>query len=605
MSNSIKDIDFTEFALPQNAYATFDATTLRDLIINRLTESGVFTDQIYEGSNISSIIDVIAYSYHVLLFYLNKTSTESLFTDTQIYENMNRIVKMINYKPVGYQTSVLSFDATCSNNLPINTYTIPKYSFIDVDGIRFTFKDDITFTKSTTDENEKIASIGDNNLLYQGTVIESSPVVATGIPFETITITTQAKPIDTNTISVYVRNSSTGVYTEYTSVESLFLHNETSTVYEKRYNENGNYEIKFGNGVTGAKLNENDVIYVYYIESDEQVGVIGKGAIDSKKISLFATPQFITIRDSIKSAFIKYLTFSELQFLSFTNINRSTTPKEPETVDEVRTNAPISFQNQNRLITVTDFKQKISRNFGNLLTDVQVQNNSDYISTYLKYFHDDLNLKNPSLESRALLNQTYFSSTTNFNNVYAYCVPRLENKTSANIQSNFLTTSQKTTIKRSLESDKIISSELTFVDPVYMAVDFYPVDATSGINLDRIPETQIIIHASSNSQQSDDSIKQQVLASISSYFTFTSSTLGQIIDISNLASDILSITDVTGIATSINNGVQVPGLSLVIWNPIYPSDATVINQNLQLPVFKFPYLYDESGLLSKIIIKRQ
>jgi hypothetical protein len=599
MSNTIKDTEFTDFSLPKTAYAAFDATTLRDLIIDRLTDNGVFTDQIFEGSNMSSIIDVIAYSYHVLLFYLNKTSTESLFSESQVYENMNRIVKSINYKPVGYQTSVLSFKSTCSNKLPVGTYTIPRFSFLDVDGIKYVTNSDITFSKTTVNDNEYIQSIGDNNLLYQGDIIESSPRTAQGLPFETITITTQNKPIDTNTIAVYVQSGN--VYSEYTEVPSLFLTDSSSKVFEKRYNESGDYEIKFGNNVTGSKLESGDAVYVYYIESDEQAGIIGKTAIDSKKMILYSTPQFITIRDSIKSEFIKYLSFSEMQYISFSNTNRSTTPKTAEGVDDIRVNAPISFQNQDRLITTNDFKQRLTRKFGNILTDVSVHNNKEYIDSYVKYFHDDLGLNNPNLESRALLNQVYFSSTTNFNNIYAYCVPRLENKTSANIQSNFLTVGQKNSIKNSIQNDKIVSCELTFVDPVYMAVDIYPVDLASKTDLSILSKTRLIINKSPFSQQSDDSIKQQVYNALVSYFSFTESKLGQVVDISQLVTNILGVKGVAGVYTSIEgSSIKVPGLCLAVWNPVYTSDTIVINQNIELQSFKFPYLYDEVSLLSKI-----
>lgn len=603
--STIKDTDFTEFSLSQDAYAAFDATTLRDLIINRLTESDVFTDQIFEGSNISSIIDIVAYSYHVLLFYLNKTSTESLFTDTQIYENMNRIVKLINYKPTGYQTSVLSFKTTCSNVLPINTYTIPRYTYIDVDGIRFLTKNDITFSKVTTDDNETISSIGDNNLLYQGTVIESPGINASGIPFETITLKTQSKSIDTNTISVFVQDATTGTYSEYTQVESLFLHSQAAKVFEKRYNENGDYELKFGNDVTGKKLNTNDTVCIYYIESDGEAGVIGKDAINTSKFILFATSKFNSILNDTKSEFIKYMNTSELQSISLTNTNRSTTPKDRETTEEIRTNAPISFQSQDRLITSNDFKHRISKKFGNLLTDIHVQNNTEYINTYLKYFNDTLGVDNPRLESRALLNNAYFSSTTNFNNVYTYCVPRLENKTSANIQSNFLTISQKTSIKRLVEQDKVITSEVVFTDPVYVAVDLLPSTTDNNVDLDNVSQSRLIIYKNSGSQVSDDSLKQQVNNAIISHFKFTDCRLGQVIDISTLAQNILGISGVTGIATGLAEGIQVPGLSLVVWNPVYPIDTIVTNQNIQLPVFKFPYLYNEGSLLSKIVIKTQ
>ena len=79
----------TEFNLPAGSYTAFDAVSLRELIVNRLSEKGVFTDQIFVGSNLSSLIDVMAYSYHVLMFYLNRTSSETMFTEAQIYENIN------------------------------------------------------------------------------------------------------------------------------------------------------------------------------------------------------------------------------------------------------------------------------------------------------------------------------------------------------------------------------------------------------------------------------------------------------------------------------------------------------------------------------------
>ena len=60
----------TEFKLPVDGYATFDATSLKSLIIDRLNRTTTLTDQNFEGSNMSAMIDIIAYSYHVLLYYL-------------------------------------------------------------------------------------------------------------------------------------------------------------------------------------------------------------------------------------------------------------------------------------------------------------------------------------------------------------------------------------------------------------------------------------------------------------------------------------------------------------------------------------------------------
>jgi len=96
--------DFTDYSLPKNAYLTFDANSLKGLIIDRLNENETFTDQNFEGSNFSAFIDVVAYMYHVLLFQLNTTSNESTFNTATIYENMNKLVSNIGYNPLGDQT---------------------------------------------------------------------------------------------------------------------------------------------------------------------------------------------------------------------------------------------------------------------------------------------------------------------------------------------------------------------------------------------------------------------------------------------------------------------------------------------------------------------
>ena len=100
---------FNDFTLSKDGYVAFDALSLKSLIKTRLNTNRIFTDQNFEGSNISSIIDIIAYAYHVLIFYLNRTSSESTFTTAELYENINKIVKLISYNPVGFQTSILSF----------------------------------------------------------------------------------------------------------------------------------------------------------------------------------------------------------------------------------------------------------------------------------------------------------------------------------------------------------------------------------------------------------------------------------------------------------------------------------------------------------------
>ena len=143
-----------EYNLPKNAYINFDALSLKDFIIQRLNENSKFTDQNYEGSNISSFIDIIAYSYHVLLFYLNQTASESMFSQATLYENINKIVNLIGYKPTGKQTSLVPVSCVAGASLPVGSYTLRKYSYFLVDKIQYTLIDDFTFEKTSTGDQD-------------------------------------------------------------------------------------------------------------------------------------------------------------------------------------------------------------------------------------------------------------------------------------------------------------------------------------------------------------------------------------------------------------------------------------------------------------------
>ena len=278
--------DFLDYNLPQDAYVAFDAVSLKDYIINRLNENEKFTDQNYEGSNLAAVIDIIAYSYHVLLFYLNNTAAEVNFDQATLYENMNKIVKLIGYKPTGKQTSIVPINAIASASLAKGNYTIRKYSYFLADGIQYNFINDFSFTKTTTDE-EGISTLNDTAILYQGTIKEYPDYTAQGEEFELLPIIVQNivdTNIDTfiadNTISVYVKEIDNDKYYEYKEVDSLYLTNSVDRVYEKRLNENGNYEIKFGNGVFGKQLTEGDTVSVDYILSDNTRGIISKNIIN-------------------------------------------------------------------------------------------------------------------------------------------------------------------------------------------------------------------------------------------------------------------------------------------------------------------------------------
>ena len=600
--------DNTDFTLSRDSYTTFDALTLKQLIKKRLNEGGVFTDQAFEGSNISAIIDIISYSYHTLLFYLNNTASESTFNEATLYENMNRIVKLIDYKPTGFQTSILSFEAVSNEKLIPNLYTIKRYSYFTVNGIDYSFTNDVSFSKSSN-TSEVLSNLSENNLLYQGKYYEYPEQQAVGEDFETVTlvvkdnITGEPIFIDEKSINVYVRESDNGRYSFYEETNNMFLKGPGDLNYEKRINENGFYEIKFGNGVFGRRLRDGDDIFIYYLKSDGDSGVISPNQLNGNQLNIYSTPTFEDISDDIyDNANLTFLSPQNAQLISFSNLNGSTTPKQREDVDSIRTNSKKIFQSQNRLVTIDDYESFINKNFSNILDDIKVVNNKTYISDFIDYFYK-LGLDKPNDDPRFLFNQLKFSSPSDSNNVYIFMVPAISNVDSEN-NVNFLTTPQKNTIINAINTQKMVNIEIIPQDPIYNAFGIGLREENELLTTEIIDDTYLVAKRSLSNRISVDSIKQQINNIFISYFK--DAKLGSIISLTELKNKILSIDGVVELFTRRVSGdkiIETPNLSLLSFNINYPDiDISDITSDLQLPFFKYPFLYNNS-ILNNIIIE--
>lgn len=607
MANQISK---TDFPLNQNAYVAFDAQNLKNLMIDQLNRGGVFTDQIFEGSNFNSLLDVIAYSYHVLLFYLNQTSSETVFSQAQIYENMNRIVKLIDYKPIGYQTSLLSFNTVANAGLSEGSYTIPRYSYFIVNGLHYSFREDITFTKSLSGE-VNLEQLSNNNLLFQGEYTEYPIYNAIGEPYEIVRIilvdqSSNIPFIDNFTIDVYVKNSFSQKWSKWSQVPNLFLSNNQDEVYELRFNENGKYEIKFGNNITGKKLNAGDQVLIYYLISDGTPGEIGPGVLDGNSLFLFSSTNYPAIITDTKDSNVTYITNDQTSLLSFTNDKPSTKFGEPETVENIRNNAANTFKRQYRLITITDYENFITNNFKNIIHDIKAVNNSEYLNEHMQYLYT-LGLKYPSLESRILSNQITFADSCNFNNIYVYLVPKIIQTNSIKINNNFVSDAQKQFIDSFISPIKVSTTETIYMDPVYMSVNLGLSLPIEQLELDIYTQTKLIVVKKANSRVNDDAIKTSIDNIFKNYFDPNNSKLGQEIDLTFLNN---SISQVDGIknfytkrTTPDGTNLESPGISLLIWNNVYDKeDIFVSTQNTPLKYFQFPFLYDKENFLTQIEI---
>lgn len=598
---------FTEFNLPQNAYAAFDAVSMKQLITNRLKESGLFPDVDFEGSNISGLIDIIAYMYHVNLFYLNQTASEATFTQTELYENINKMVSLVGYKPQGHQTALLNFDFKVSDQLNAGMYTLPRFSFVNMGGVSYTFNRDVTFEKTLSGE-QLIDSVGANHTLQQGVIREYPTYTAIGESFEQLTMTVVPPTntpgltyIDHNNIYVFVYDVYTNTWSEWTETSSLYSSGPTAKHFEKRFNETNQYEIKFGNNITGKRLNTGDVVAVYYLQSDGARGAISSNKIDKKLITLFNTRQWNEIFSDIKNNDLVYMDVAQIQTISLGNQYASTLYTVPETVQEIKANTPLLFATQNRTVTVDDFLVTLRKNFSNLFADVSVVNNIDYTGEYLKYFYD-LGLERPNDDIRLLMNQVTFTDACDFNNVYVFAVPKhgaIINETTP----MSIPVSQKQIVVDRLNQTKIVNQNIVVCDPVYQAFSFGLSLAGEEPAVFIRDETILRVYRSTSYNTPKDLIKSKVASLIQSFFDVSNNKLGGVVNLTQLNIDILSIPGVAKIET-VRSGTGdrvTPKINMIMWNPFYDYATPLItSQNISMKFFEFPFLYQSSNLINKI-----
>ena len=597
--------NFTEFNLPTNAYTGFDAQSLRDLIIDRINNDATinFTDQNFEGSNISALIDIIAYSYHTLLFYLNQTSSESNFNDAELYENINRIVKLIDYKPVGKQTAVLPVEIKGTSDLSAGYYTLPKFTFASSQGKTFTFTRDVTFEK-TTSETETITAIG-NQLMYEGALQEYPVVNPIGEKFEVVNLLPGSNTIiDHFNIFVYVKEvNAENKWYEWSRVPSIYLSKPNERSFEIRYNENKNYELKFGNSVNGRKLNQGDQIAIYYLKSSGTDGKVTKNSFNSTSLNIYNTSQFDSILTDTQDTSLNFLTIETVLNTTVSNTEDSTDFGEEETSEDIKQNAPKFFSSEYKLTTKADYKSFIERNYKNLVYDVTVQNNSDYTNDYLAYLNNELGLTDYSLDTNALFNQYYFADSSDANNIYLTVVPNLRKNKSVVTRSNYLSNALKEKIRTEITDYKLLNSEIAFIDPVYLNLDLSLKFSGETNKLRYKDSTRLIITKQARALINEEDLKSKVYNTITTYIN--SLKLGDTIDVRFLNNEIEKIQGIETIETlrtDINRSI--PGLSFCVFNPIYNGkDKKVFDTRCTLKPYQIPYIESPTAFKNKIIVK--
>lgn len=587
-----------------DSYSLFNAADVKSYIISELSKSDnpVFSGCSYMGSNMNALIDIISLISQQILFHFSLNTAEASFTTTSLYENMSKLVNILNYKPIGKQTSMLPVRFTIDvNKLDIKDtqyITIPRFTKVSYNS-NYYLKNEILYPLKDIKTDNKPIEI--DTILFEGEMHESTTFEATGDEFETFIINdnfinNSKRFITDNFFVVYVDEYGNNDWKEYVETTSLYLHGSLDAVYERRFNEDMNYEFKFGNGINGKKFTKGARIVIFYLLSSGEEAILGDDVVQDVKPSQYSSGMWSSIKGS------NSLTATTKTLYDYTRVKNTgggTSISYPESIESIRVNAPRAFASQNRLFTLSDYKTFIKKNFSQYVKDVHVSNNDYYVNNFLKYFFD-IGLSSPQEDSRLNIAQVEFMSTTNFNNVYAFIVPKVNTIIGGTVP-NYLNNTLKHEIVNSAEEYKGLTHNLVFLDPIYKAITFGYYMDDSDWNANQL-ENRLVIVRGRLSKYSQNFIKERVVNVLKNYFN--SLTLGSEINLATITQQILSVPGVTNFHIKNNQGQVENKMTLFIWNPLYINEDNVTTQqNMPTESFVYPYFYDLDNIGNLIDIE--
>ena len=206
-----------------------------------------FTDYDFEGSNLSTIIDTLAYNTYITSYNANMVSNEVFFDSATLRENVISLARNIGYVPRSRKSAraVISFFVDTSNftNQPV-TLTLKKGIICNTSpfgsqSYSFTIPEDITVSVA-----DNIAQFNDITV-YEGVRVTQNFTIDPFNPKQRFIL--ENSGIDTSLINVTVKpNNYSTVTREYKLADSLFDINSESAIYFIQEIENERYELIFG-----------------------------------------------------------------------------------------------------------------------------------------------------------------------------------------------------------------------------------------------------------------------------------------------------------------------------------------------------------------------
>jgi len=322
-----------------------DFADIKQNLKNFLKQQTEFNDYDFDGSGLNVLLDVLAYNTHYNALNAYYSLNESFLDSAQIRGNVVTRAKLLGYTPrsvlsprgkvdivvnvaaeVGTKPTVLELTRGTKLNTVVSG---EEFQYVVLETQQATLS---AVTANTYQFNDVVIS--------EGSVRELKYRVDNDIENQKFQLSDYNA--DTSTLRVRVQsNEESSSFDVYTKFESLKDVNSTSKVYYLQENPSGYYEIFFGDGVTGFKPTNNNIVTIDYVTTK------GKESNGANSFSMV---------DNIGG-------FSNI---TVTLDTAAVGGADQETTESIRFNAPLTFISQNRAVTADDYSAIIKKEFSNI-----------------------------------------------------------------------------------------------------------------------------------------------------------------------------------------------------------------------------------------------
>ena len=326
-------------------FANLDFDQIKQSITDYLRSNSNFTDYDFEGSNLSTIIDALAYNTYITSYNANMVSNEVFIDSATLRENVVSLARNIGYTPRSSKSSRanISFIVNTANysvkpqTITLNKGIVAVSNSFGNENYTFSIMEDITVPVV-----DNIATFS-NIDVYEGTYVTSEFSYNTYDPNQRYVL--DNPNIDISTINVTWKPSEfSSVKRKFRRSDSLFEVDNQSPVYWVQEIEDERYELIFGDGVFGIALQEPNFLEVKYL--------VNNGSNSNGVSDLTFNGKLTTSRDNISiNAGISRITVNTPSYAG----------ADIESVESIKKYATQTYASQNRAVTSTDYEYIIPK----------------------------------------------------------------------------------------------------------------------------------------------------------------------------------------------------------------------------------------------------